>query len=337
MWIYIVLHCAFNDLRQVSAFVANVYPQRLIHASLFQSESQSNVHEGFFVKEPIYQRFSGVGRLFGNETEGFSSAELISKKLFQSTVAVVGIGGVGSWAVEALARSGVGSIILVDLDDVCTSNINRQLHALSSTVGQMKIDVMKERVLDINPSCNITLIHDFVSVENANEIVSSFKPNVDVIIDSIDGQNEKSALIAAACRHQVPIITCGGAAGRVDPTQIVCDDLSRSEYCRLLASCKNQLRDEYKLFKAGSLNKTPRRWKIWSVFSTECQKDVTQNDNASVLRRCDGILGTACFLTGTYGLVAASKAISMIANDELILPKIPKSMIHGYIENIIIE
>jgi len=283
---------------------------------------------GLFEEEPSYQRFLGVGRLY--EKESIVSADSISNKLSQSTVAVVGIGGVGSWAVEALVRSGVGNIILVDLDDICTSNINRQLHALSSTVGKIKIDVMKERVLDINPSCNVTLVHDFISVDNAIDIVASFKSKkVDIIIDSIDGQNEKTALIAAACIHQMPIITCGGAAGRFNPTEIVCDDLSRSEQCRLLASCKNRLRDTYKLFKQGSLKKTPRRWKIWAVFSTEVQKQVNPSADESSFRRCDGALGTACFVTGTYGFVAASKAVSMIANDELIVPKIPKSMIKG--------
>lgn len=278
-------------------------------------------------KEPIYQRFSGVGRLY--EQESIVTADSISKSLSQSTVAVIGIGGVGSWAVEALVRSGVGNVVLIDLDDICTSNINRQLHSLSSTVGKMKIDVMKERALDINPSCNVTLVHDFISVDNANDIVASLKSkNVDVIIDSIDGQIEKTALIAAACIHQLPIITCGGAAGRFDPSQIVCDDLSRSEQCRLLASCKNRLRDNYKLFKQGTLKKTPRRWKIWAVYSMEVQKQVVQtNDQTSSFRRCDGALGTACFVTGTYGFVAASKAVSMIANKELIVPRIPKSMV----------
>jgi tRNA A37 threonylcarbamoyladenosine dehydratase len=166
-------------------------------------------------------------------------------------------------------------------------------------------------------------------VDNANDIVASLKSkNVDVVIDSIDGQIEKTALIAAACIHQLPIITCGGAAGRFDPSQIVCDDLSRSEQCRLLASCKNRLRDNYKLFKQGTLKKTPRRWKIWAVYSMEVQKQVVQtNDQTSSFRRCDGALGTACFVTGTYGFVAASKAVSMIANNELIVPRIPKSMV----------
>lgn len=231
---------------------------------------------------------------------------------------------------------------------ICTSNINRQLHALSSTVGKMKIDEMAKRLLEINPNCNITLVHDFIGVDNAESIVASLshQQNVDVILDAIDGTDEKVALLAAACRNGIPIVTCGGAAGRVDPTQIVCEDLSTSSQCRLLFWCKKQLRDKYKLFpkvipKKGEKLRSVRvrKWRIWSVYSQEVINDkrgggggngdgAGDGDGAGAvgsLRTCDGPLGTACFVTGTYGFVAASKVVSMLANDELIKPKILKS------------
>eukprot|EP00979_Chaetoceros_neogracilis_P001094 scaffold197_cov268-Chaetoceros_neogracile.AAC.9 len=302
--------------------------------------------------EDISLRFSGVGRLYQQESAPSSDTiEVASshpdlphvttiKKLSSATVAIVGIGGVGSWAAEAICRSGVGNIILVDLDDICTSNINRQLHALSSTVGKTKIDEMSKRLLDINPTCNITLIHDFIGTDNAEDIVKGFcgesaqHGRVDVILDAIDGTDEKAALIAAACRNGVPIVTCGGAAGRVDPTQIICDDLSKSSQCRLLFWCKKQLRDKYKLFPKGQspkganvkMKKT-RKWRIWSVYSEEVVGDKGGGGGvgSSSLRTCDGPLGTACFVTGTYGFVAASKIVSMLANDELVKPKILKS------------
>ena len=200
----------------------------------------------------------------------------------------------------------------------------------------MKIDEMKKRLLDINPTCNVTLIHDFIGKDNANEIVESLKPEVDVILDAIDGTNEKAALIAAACVNDVSIVTCGGAAGRVDPTQIVCEDLTKSNQCRLLFWCKKQLRDKYKLFPKGKTkqeykaSKTrSRKWRIWAVFSEEVVQDKSGNKkSSSSLRTCDGPLGTACFVTGTYGFVAASKVISMLANQELIKPKILKSALH---------
>jgi tRNA A37 threonylcarbamoyladenosine dehydratase len=311
--------------------------------------------------ENIPLRFSSVGRLYQSKQQhkklayqqeddptsdaiNSCSAENqdfmgIVDKLSKSTVAIFGIGGVGSWAAEAIGRSGVGNIILVDLDDICTSNINRQLHALTSTVGQMKIDQMKKRLLDINPSCNVTLLHDFVGQHNADEIVKALKPNVDVILDAIDGTDEKAALIAAACRNNVTIVTCGGAAGRVDPTQIVCGDLSKSNQCRLLFWVKKELRDKYKLFPKGlpekevvkSKNSRLRPWRIWAVYSEEPiiykqqSAGESDSDSSSSLRTCDGPLGTACFVTGTYGFVAASKVISMLALDELIKPRILKS------------
>lgn len=200
----------------------------------------------------------------------------------------------------------------------------------------MKIDEMKKRLLDINPTCNVTLIHDFIGLDNANQIVESLKPEVDVICDCIDGTNEKAALIAAACYSGISIVTCGGAAGRVDPTKILCDDLTKSNHCRLLFWCKKQLRDRYKLFPKGMTKKEAkasktrtRKWRIWAVFSEEViqNKGGKKDESVSSLRTCDGPLGTACFVTGTYGFVAASKVVSMIANDELIKPKALKSAI----------
>ena len=252
-------------------------------------------------------------------------------RLHTSTVAVVGLGGVGSWAAEAICRSGVGNIILIDLDDICISNTNRQLHALTSTVGKMKIDEMKRRLMDINPHVNITLIHDFVSVEAADGLISSLKPELTACIDAIDGMYEKTALILACVDHSVPIITCGGAAGRVDPTQIVIDDLTKVQEDRLLFHCRKMLRQKYGFPKVdipgpGKKKSRVRNWKIPAVFSTEVQQKVVDNNSeaqttSSSFRTCDGALGTGVYVTGTYGFVAATKVIEMIAMDSLIVPK----------------
>ena len=168
----------------------------------------------------------------------------IVERLAASTVTVVGLGGVGSWAAEALCRSGVGNLVLVDLDDICISNTNRQLHATSTTVGQMKLDEMKRRLSDINPQCNITLIHDFVSTENVYDILDSCG-NMTGLVDAMDGMNEKTALLAACVDRRIPIVTCAGAAGRLDPTKIVVDDLTNVANDRLLASCRKSLRKSY--------------------------------------------------------------------------------------------
>ena len=239
----------------------------------------------------------------------------------------MGLGGVGSWTAEALCRSGIGNLVLVDLDDICISNTNRQLHATSPTIGEMKLDVMKRRLLDINPQCNVTLIHDFVSTENVYNILDMCG-NMTGLIDAMDGMKEKTALLAACVKRRIPIVTCAGAAGRTDPTKIMVDDLTRVTEDRLLASCRKSLRKNYNFERGLSLaerkkssSKNQRKWNILAVFSTEVQQKVCQNSSTSSLRRCDGPMGTACYVTGTYGFIAASKMVEMIAKNELIIPR----------------
>ncbi|KAL7530141.1 hypothetical protein ACHAXR_006243 [Thalassiosira sp. AJA248-18] len=275
-------------------------------------------------------RFSGVGRLYANK-DATITTDVVLDRLSSATVAVIGLGGVGSWAAESLCRSGIGNLILVDLDDICISNTNRQLHATSSAVGRMKIEEMKTRLLDINPQCNVTLIHDFVTVENANSLLQSLLPQLTACIDAIDGMTEKTALILACVGLGIPIITCGGAAGRMDPTQIVVDDLTKVQEDRLLFKCRKSLRQDHgfpKVAMPGSGKKNRvRKWRVPAVYSTEVQQRTTTNNaslndiNTSSFRTCDGALGTACFVTGTYGFVAACKVVEMIALDKLVVPK----------------
>ena len=250
----------------------------------------------------------------------------VVERLSNAVVVIVGLGGVGSWAAEAVCRSGVGNLVLIDLDDICISNTNRQLHALSSTVGKMKIDEMAKRLNDINPDCNVTLIHDFVSPDNVDDVLLSI-PGVTACLDAIDGAKGKSSLIAACSRHGIPIVTCGGSAGRTDPTKFVCDDLSRVSGDPLLSACRKNLRRRYGFEegiswreKQDKKRKPPRKWNIKAVFSKEPQKALPRGSDSSSLRRCDGALGTACFVTGTSGFVAAGQIIEMIANDNLSVP-----------------
>mmetsp|Transcript_24717 Transcript_24717/g.68227 ORF Transcript_24717/g.68227 Transcript_24717/m.68227 type:complete len:386 (+) Transcript_24717:95-1252(+) len=302
-------------------------------------------------------RFSGVGRLYTttaspsskqkenenikSESEESSLREehlRVVDRLEMSRVVLVGLGGVGSWAAEALCRSGVGHLTLIDLDDICISNTNRQLHALSTSVGQMKIDAMKKRLEEINPEIQVTLIHDFVSKENADEIwntIEELSPQpVTACLDAIDGSDAKTAWIASCARRKVPIVTCGGSAGRIDPTKFVCGDLTRAMEDPLLSSCRKNLRKYYgfqegvspgaksKDPKTGKLRKKlPRKWKIQAVYSIESPRSVKHNSQSSSMRRCDGALGTACFVTGASGFVAAGRIVEMIANDKLPVPK----------------
>ena len=161
-------------------------------------------------------RFGGIGRLYGNS--GLSL-------LRSARIAVVGIGGVGSWAAEALARSGVGTIILMDMDDLCITNTNRQIHALASTIGQSKTETMATRIREINPEAEVIPISNFYTASNAEKLLSA---EPDVIIDAIDSLIPKAHLIASCYRSKQPLVTCGGAGGRINPARIEIDDLSRT-------------------------------------------------------------------------------------------------------------
>jgi tRNA threonylcarbamoyladenosine dehydratase len=289
-------------------------------------------------------RFGGVGRLYGNAdahtTTATTTAQpgLILQRLQNSTVVLIGLGGVGSWAAEAVARSGVGCIVLVDLDDVCISNTNRQLHALSTTVGQMKIDVLRDRLLGINPDCLVHLVHDFVSVDNVNELFDAIDKallvdnrKISAVLELIDGATEKSAILAMCYRRKLPVVTCGGAAGRKDPTQIVCTDLTVSEGDKLLAAVRHNLRRHHAFPEGYSASEQRRgkrsdKWRIDCVYSTELVPDSQKNDavtppTLSNLRQCDGALGTASFVTGTFGFTVAAKIVNKIANGSLVPPR----------------
>ncbi len=186
------------------------------------------------------QRFGGIGRLYGREG---------LQRLADSHVAVVGIGGVGSWAAEALARSGVGEISLFDLDDVCVTNTNRQVHAIEGSVGKAKVEVMAARIRAINPACRVHAVADFVTRETMAEYIVDF----DYLIDCIDSVAAKAALIAWCKRRKIPVITTGGAGGQVDPTQIQVADLNKTFNDPLAAKVRSTLRRDY------NFSRTPGR------------------------------------------------------------------------------
>lgn len=251
-------------------------------------------------------RFGGIGRLYG-------VAAL--EKIRTSSVCVVGIGGVGSWAAEALARSGVGKIVLVDLDDVCVSNTNRQLHALNGNVGRQKVDVMAERIRLIHPECEVVALNDFFTEKSADSILSS---EFDCVIDAIDELKAKCFLLAECRRRSIPVITVGGAGGRRDPTAITTADLSESGSDGLLRRVRKMLRKKY------GFDVEPKTWwgipcvfsKERSVFPTPeggiCEKPPA---NAGLRLNCASGFGTATFVTGTFGFAAAALALDVLTRE----------------------
>ncbi len=251
-------------------------------------------------------RFSGLARLYGEP--GLAA-------LRRAHVAVIGIGGVGSWTAEALARSGVGELTLVDLDDVCVTNTNRQIHALSDTVGQSKVQVMAERIATINPECTLHAEECFLTGNNVETLLDR---SLDAVIDAIDAVHPKCLLLAQCHQRQIPVITCGAAGGRCDATLIEIADLSRTFNDALLHQVRRNLRGNYG-FPSGEDSR--KRFGIPAVFSTEntlypqgdgCVSTERPTPQPAGLR-CDAGFGSVTHVTAAFGLLAAGDIINRIA------------------------
>jgi tRNA A37 threonylcarbamoyladenosine dehydratase len=251
------------------------------------------------------RRFGGVRRLYG----AYAAAQFR-----EAHVCIIGIGGVGSWAAEALARSGIGRLTLVDLDHVAESNINRQLHALTGTLGTAKVRVMAERIRQINPACRVTATEEFLTCEN---IMSLLAPDCEHFIDCIDSSRIKAALIAHCRRRRIGLVTVGGAGGQMDPTRVRVADLSRTRHDVLFARTRKRLRDEY-----GFPRNPKRRFDIPCVYSDEqplypamdggvCRDRPRRADSGRL--NCAGGLGSSCAVTATFGLAAAAYTLKKLA------------------------
>ena len=209
------------------------------------------------------RRFSGVSRLYG---------ELGLAKLQAAHVVVIGIGGVGSWAAEALARNAIGCITLIDLDNIAESNVNRQIHALDGAFGKAKVSAMRERILSINPNCEVHEIEDFITTNNLESLLGGlcsvgYSP-AKVIIDCIDDASAKAALAAFCKQHKIALISTGGAGGRLDATKIKVADLSVVQGDRLLAKVRNLLRRDYHFPKASNTKKSAK-FDVQAIYSDE--------------------------------------------------------------------
>jgi len=248
------------------------------------------------------QRFGAIQRLYGDRAYAL---------LPQLHFCVVGIGGVGSWAVEALARSGVGHITLIDFDEIALSNINRKLQARSDTLMQKKIQVMAERIAQINPECECHLIDDFITTENIATYLNKTHGH-DYVIDAIDSIKFKAAMIYYCKRNKIPIITTGGAGGLTDPTQIQIKDLSRTYNDALAAKVRSALRDQHNFSRS-----TQRYFGVECVFST--QQPVYPKPDGTVSHEKPGIhgvhldcrfgYGSVTFVTAAFGMAAAGRAL----------------------------
>ncbi|WP_295905703.1 tRNA threonylcarbamoyladenosine dehydratase [uncultured Bdellovibrio sp.] len=256
----------------------------------------------------LHRRFDRMGRLVGDPT---------MKKLFNTHVMVIGLGGVGSWAAESLARSGVGKITVIDFDEICITNANRQIHALQGLVGKKKAEIMGERLRKINPQSTVNVIPEFYNEENSAMMLSH---NPDYIVDAIDNLTAKAHLLATCREKGIKVITTGGSAAKMDPLRIKMADLGETYGDPMAASVRKILRQKHNFPES-------KKFGIPCVFSDEIPKlpEELKYDNGqgfkcvcptkSSLHGCDNrnvIHGTASFVTGAFGLAMASYVVNQI-------------------------
>jgi len=265
----------------------------------------------------LHRRFDRIGRLIGDPS---------MKKLMSSHVMVIGLGGVGSWAAEMLARSGVGKLTIVDFDEVCITNFNRQLHAIQGAVGSQKAEVVAERLRKINPSAEIVPVMKFFNDDSRDEI---FATRPDFVIDAIDSITPKCMLLAYCRDQRIPIVTSTGSAGRLDPTRIQVADLGRTEIDPLAKAVRRILRSQYGFPEKGEFG-------IMSVYSNEPPREpeelkydngkgfkcvCPQGDNTFF--NCDNrnlIMGSSGFVTGAFGMACAAHAVQELIRTTFTAP-----------------
>ena len=243
----------------------------------------------------LERRFGGLRRLYGEA--GYA-------RLRTLRAAVVGVGGVGSWAAEALARSGVATLVLIDLDHVAESNINRQVQALGRTLGQAKVQTLRERIADIHPGCEVQGVEEFVDAQNWPALLPQ---PVDVVIDACDQVRAKAALAGWALRMQKPLVCVGAAGGKRQPQAVQVQDLAETTHDPLLASLRQRLRREHGAPRQGRIG-------LRCVYSREavalpeaaCDADVDVDGTLN----CHGY-GSSVTVTATFGMVAAAEAIAL--------------------------
>jgi tRNA threonylcarbamoyladenosine dehydratase len=253
--------------------------------------------------ENTMERFGGIERLYGKAQ---------AKILANAHIAIIGIGGIGSWTAEALARSGIGTLTLIDMDEVCITNTNRQVQAETNTVGHMKTSAMTRRIQSIHPECIVVEENIFFTPSTADKLLNR---NFDCVIDAIDDRKNKSLLLARCRSLKIPVVTAGGAGGLKDPSKVQVADITRAYNDPLMAVVRRILRRDY------GLSRNPKRsWGIPCIFSSEmplypdeegnmCRKKPI---NAELKLDCNTGFGTASFVTGTFGFHAAAKAIEIV-------------------------
>lgn len=235
------------------------------------------------------RRFGGVSRLYGAE---------LRARFLNATVVVAGLGGVGSWAAEALARTGIGHLVLIDFDHIAESNTNRQLHALEGSYGKAKVEAMTQRILQINPQIQLTSCDEFLEPNNLDRLI----PENAFVLDATDSVQTKVALSVWAVKNNRALVMCGAAGGKSDPTSVRCDDLSRTEQDALLAKVRQTLRQDH-----GFSRNLKRKIGIRAIYSHEPRAGASSGGLA-----CSGY-GSTVMVTAACGLAAAAEILNLIS------------------------
>jgi tRNA A37 threonylcarbamoyladenosine dehydratase len=235
------------------------------------------------------RRFGGVSRLYGPE---------LRARFQHATVVVAGLGGVGSWAAEALARTGIGHLILVDFDHIAESNTNRQIHALEGQYGKAKVQAMGDRIRQINPEIELTICDEFLEPANLDVVI----PENAFVLDATDSVQTKIALVIWATQNHRALVMCGAAGGKTDPTSVRCDDLSRTEQDALLAKVRQGLRQDH-----GFSRNLKKKMGVRAIYSHEPRAGAASGGLA-----CSGY-GSTVMVTAACGLAAAAEVLNLIA------------------------
>lgn len=259
------------------------------------------------LSDAYLSRFGGIARLYGADT---------LKHLQAAHMVVIGLGGVGSWAAEALTRTGIGTLTLIELDDICTTNTNRQIHALNSNVGQQKIHALSLRLQDINPELKLNCISDFLTLKNITELITT---DQHVVLDAIDSTHIKAGLGAYCRRMKQRLIMAGSSGGKRDPSRVLAADLSKTSADPMLAKVRNLLHRDYNFARNQN-----RKYRIDAVYSDEQmvypQADGTtctnkQDIHEGIKLDCTSGFGSATMVTGSFGFVMAARAIERYLQD----------------------
>ncbi len=234
------------------------------------------------------------------------------KNLKSARIAIFGIGGVGSYAAEALARAGVGHLTLIDFDEICVTNVNRQIHALTGTIGQKKVEAMAERCRQINPNALVVPIHRFYDAEASDELLGS---GYDYVLDCIDHITAKLHLLESCVQRKLPIISSMGAANKVDPTQIKIADISKTEKCRLARIIRKELRKR-RISKGVQVVFSTEEFRPLSDETVVCAENCVCPNKEEQRWSCDDrrvILGSSSYIPPIFGLTMAGEVIRKLS------------------------